>query len=212
LVEVVDLRSEDITRIIDAPSSAARAKAAEKLAGYYRTGLLDAGERIAAEEVFRLLRYDSEIIVRRVLGEWLKDAPDLPRDIAVSLATDRPEIATGVLEHSPVLDDEDLMEILRAHPGEHRAAVARRSQLAPAVVDELCRCGNEKTVLALLANGGANFAEPTLHFLLDARRHWPAVREAIARRRLLPIRIAESLRAPYPACDNSTSARSRAAS
>ena len=149
---VEKLPPQDVLRSLDASSLTARAKQAERLAALYCRGALDAGERNIAEEAFRLLRYDSEIIVRRLLAECLKDAPALPRDIAVALATDKAEIAVPFIEDSPALGEHDLLAILHDHPGPHRNAIARRRDLPKRVSDALCRCGDATPVAATVAD------------------------------------------------------------
>jgi uncharacterized protein (DUF2336 family) len=148
LGQVENLPRQDLLRSLDASSLAARAKQAERLAALYCRGALNAAERDIAEEAFRVLRYDSDILVRRLLAECLKHAPVLPRDIALALATDKAEIAVPFIEDSPVLGEHDLLAILHDHPGPHRHAIARRRDLPERVSDALCRCGDAAAVTA----------------------------------------------------------------
>ena len=182
-------------RAIDAPSWAARAKSAERIAALYCRPGLDPATRRVAEEAFRVLRYDSEAVVRRLLAECVKDAPHLPRDIAMSLATDVAEVAAPFLAHSRALGERDLIAILRDHPGPYRMAVARRQPLCEPVADALCRCGDRAVVLAVLGNEAAMVGEATLHVVLDNAGDAGDIHEAVAHRKLLPIGIGERLRA-----------------
>ena len=177
-----------VLRAAEGPSWTERAKAAGKLAASYCEAALDTTQRAAAEHTFRLLAADGETIVRRVLAESLKGASRLPRDIALQLATDRPEVASPMLTHSGALSPDDLIRVIREHPGEHRAAVARRLSLAAEVVEALCRCAEEKAVRALLDNERAEIDEETLAWIAEERPHWAAVRDALSRRR--PVRLA----------------------
>jgi uncharacterized protein (DUF2336 family) len=177
---------------LDEASWTARAKCAERVAALYCQGRLDALERGLAEETFRLLCYDGEIVVRRLLAECLKRVPQLPRDIALPLATDKSEIAVPFIEESPSLTDRDLLAILRDYPGPHRTAIAARQRVSEQVTDALCRCEDATIAATVLANEGAAIAPTTLHWLLDTRPE-PAILEAIARRRLLPITVGERL-------------------
>jgi uncharacterized protein (DUF2336 family) len=177
-----------VLRTAEGPSWTERAKAAGRLAELYCEDDLDRTQTAAVEHVFRLLAADGETIVRRVLAESLKDAPQLPRDIALQLATDRPEVAGPMLTHSDALPSEDLIRVIREYPGEHRAAVARRLSLAADVVAALCRCRDEQAVRTLLDNERAEIDEDILAWLAKERRDWAGVRDALARRR--PIRLA----------------------
>jgi uncharacterized protein (DUF2336 family) len=173
----------DLLRLAEGPSWTERAKAVCKLAAAYDASVLGETERLAAEELFRALAHDSETVVRRLLAEWLKDSRQLPRDIALALAMDCPEVAAPILTHSAALEAEDLLRVVREHPGEHRAAVARRFALAAEVADALCRCGDERAVATLLENEAAEVPERTLAWLLEARATWHGIGPAIARRR-----------------------------
>ena len=69
-------------RAIDAPSWAARAKSAERIAALYCRPGLDPATRRVAEEAFRVLRYDSEAVVRRLAAaeaEWLAVSEEIER-------------------------------------------------------------------------------------------------------------------------------------
>ncbi len=152
---MVDASSpDDIARLIDAPCWMMRAKAAERIGETFCTRRLDDAARAVIENAFRVLRFDGEPLVRRVLSDCLKRAAGLPRDIVLALAYDRIEVAEPMLEHSPALTDDDLIAILRDHPGGHRVAIARRQNLSRRVRAALERCG-EAAVLAALAESDA---------------------------------------------------------
>jgi uncharacterized protein (DUF2336 family) len=184
---------EALLRSLDEPNWTERAKCAERITAFYCSGTLDAASRGGVEDTFRLLCYDCEPLVRRLLAECLKRATNLPRDIAVTLASDKSEIAVPFIEDSPVLADGDLLAILRDHPGPHRIAVAGRRQLSTQVSDALCRYDDAATIAAILANDGAEISQVALSRLLD-RRLPRAIVEAIARRRRLPLTGAKDLR------------------
>ena len=193
MTTIDEARRAAILRPLDETSWTARAKCAERLSALYCQGMLDAAGRGVAEETFRMLSYDGEILVRRVLAECLKRASWLPRDIALALATDKSDVAVPFIESSPSLADRDLLTILRDHPGPHRLAIAGRESVSAEISDALCRCDDRAAAVAVLANQEAAFALATLHFLLDRPPERPIL-EAIARRRLLPIAVGERLR------------------
>jgi uncharacterized protein (DUF2336 family) len=187
------LPPETFITALDEVNWIARAKCAERVAALYCQDKLDAAERALAEETFRVLCYDGETVVRRLLAECLKRAARLPRDIAMPIATDKSEVAVPFIEDSPSLVDRDLLAILRDHPGPHRVAIAARRQISEQVSDALCRCDDETTATTILANHGATLSPATLHWLLDERPQRTVV-EAIARRRRLPHTVGERLR------------------
>ena len=209
-----ELPPEAFLTSLDEANWTARAKCAERVAALYCQGRLDAVERELAEETFRLLCYDGEIVVRRLLAECLKRVPSLPRDIALPLATDKSEIAVPFIEDSPSLADADLLVILRDYPGPHRTAIAARQRLSEPVSDALCRYGDTMTTTMVLDNHGATIAPATLHWLLDKRPERPVL-EAIRRRRQLPLiageRLWRVLREPIREPDYTAGPRQRAA-
>jgi uncharacterized protein (DUF2336 family) len=188
-----DMTPDDLLRSLDGPNWTERAKSVERIAALYCGGLDPVTQR-RVEDAFRALRYDGEDLIRRLLAECLKEAARLPRDIAFSLATDKPEIAAPFLAQSPALADRDLLIVLRDHAGPHRLAIARRTTLSSQVSDALCRCGGSEAILATLSNDGAVVTEATLHWLLEEVPVGAGIAEAIARRKLLPIGIGERLR------------------
>ncbi len=126
-----------MSELLDAPSWAVRAKAIERIAMRYTGKRLSEDERQAVEDAFRVVLYDGEVLVRRVLSESLKDCTELPRDILMGLALDIADVARPILEHSPLLQEEDLLTIVRDRSPDHSSALAQRERLPPRVADEL---------------------------------------------------------------------------
>jgi uncharacterized protein (DUF2336 family) len=178
---IQEMSRDELISAIDAPSWAVRAKCAERIARGYCGGMLDDATRRDAEEAIRRLCFDAEIVVRRLLAETLKAEATLPRDIALTLAVDKAEVACPFLAVSPVLDDADLIAIVRDHPGRHRQAIARRHDLSEVVSGALCRSGEPGIAAAVLANETARIGATTLRRLIAAQPDL-AVANAIARR------------------------------
>ncbi len=177
--QIDELPRETLPLSLEETNWTARAKCAERLTALYCQDTLDAAERRTAEESFRLLCYDGEILVRRLLAECLKCVPHLPRDIALALASDKSDVAVPFIVESPSLGDRELLAILRDHPGAHRLAIAKRRTIAAPLSDALCRCGDPAIVLALLSNRGAVLSPATLHWLLDRRAGHAVLQAAV---------------------------------
>jgi len=203
---MTNLARETIGRLIEEASWTERAKSLERLAARYAEGGLDAAEWREANDAFRVVLYDAEPLVRRVLAETVKFVPDLPRDILLALARDQATVATPILEQSRLLGDEDLLPIVERHSAGHRLAVAGRRALSPRVAAALCRHGDRAAILRLLDNDGAAIGEGALHGLLDRFTEDRAVTDAIARRRLLPRSVAMRLSGPSQPPANSPGA------
>ena len=75
--------------------------------------------------------------IRRKLAVRIADAPGTPRELAVLLANDEIDIASPMLLRSKVLEDVDLIEIVRTRSTQHLLAIAMRRDLSTAVADAL---------------------------------------------------------------------------
>jgi uncharacterized protein (DUF2336 family) len=190
----MSMSTREITaQLIEEGSWTERAKSLERLATRYAQDELAETERMAALEAFRVVLYDGEPLVRFVLADSIKLAPDAPRDIVLALARDTPTVAIPMLEHSPVLGDDDLLSIVQRGGPAHRFAISGRRTISERIAAALCRAGERAVILRLLDNDGASIAEQTLHTLLDRFPDQPALAEAIGRRRLLPVTVGSRL-------------------
>jgi uncharacterized protein (DUF2336 family) len=131
----------------------------------------EAHERLrkATREVLELLVRDQAVRVRQVIAEALKDVADAPAEIIQLLARDSEIAVAGpVLENSPLLSDEDILEIIAQAPIPGAlAAVARRATVRPAVADAVAASADVGAIAALLANPSAQIREETLDRLVE---------------------------------------------
>lgn len=187
------LSVSDVARLLTNPSPDNRAETVSKVATEFSKGELDAEARALATEIFRIVVHDAELRVRKALADCIKDNPDVPYDVALTLAQDVSEVAVPVLENSAVLEDEDLLEIIRNFQPEHQIAVARRAEVSPEIADALAETHNEDVVATLIANEGATLTEKTMRNVLDEFGELEKINAPMARRGKLPITIAERL-------------------
>jgi uncharacterized protein (DUF2336 family) len=187
------LTAADVARLLQDPSEQNRAVTATKVASAYSQADLQPRERALAEEIFRAMVRDTAIRVRAALSEQLKAVPQVPRDVAVSLAKDVIEVAAPMLEFSSVLTDEDLVEIVSAATENHQIAIARRADLGDKVIDAIASRGGEDAVATLMANDKVEIGEAALGRAVDRFGSSEKVHTPIAHRSRLPIRIAERL-------------------
>jgi uncharacterized protein (DUF2336 family) len=180
---------EIIADLIEQASWTGRAKLLERLGTRFAEGSLPEAEWHAVTDAFRIALYDAEPLVRRVLAESVKRAPDLPRDVLLALAGDIAAVAPPLLEHSPLLTEDDLLPIARNGSTVHRFAIAARALISGVISETLVKFGERTVIQRLIANDGATINEMTLHRLLDKFPDIPAIGEGIGRRRLLPVSI-----------------------
>jgi uncharacterized protein (DUF2336 family) len=189
---------EIIADLIEQASWTARAKLLERLGTRFTEGALPEAEWQAITDAFRIALYDAEPLVRRVLAESVKTAPDLPPDVLLALAGDIAAVAAPVLEHSRLLSEEEILPIALNGSTAHRFAIAARPLISGHISEALAKFGERTVIQRLIANDGAIIGEMTLHRLLDKFPDVPAIGEAIGRRRLLPVSIGGRLFGAWP--------------
>lgn len=107
--------------------------------------------------------------VRLALAEALASAPGAPRALVLALAEDQPEIAATVIISSPVLTDEDFVEIAGRGDSLRRSLIASRSALSRMVSAAVAAVGDEPEILLLLENFDNDFSDTALRDI--AQRH-----------------------------------------
>ncbi|MSO93292.1 MAG: DUF2336 domain-containing protein [Rhodospirillales bacterium] len=125
--------------------------------------------RRATYKALELLAQDEMTRVRQLLAEILKDVADAPADIIRALAHDTEiEVSGPILEHSRVLTDEDLVEIIKSGPASGGLnAISRREALSETVSDAIVDTKDVGAIADLLGNTSAQIREETLDNLIS---------------------------------------------
>ena len=133
--------------------------------------------------------------VRQIISDTLKDVANAPREIIVTLANDRElSVSEPVLRYSPVLTDEDLIEIITSNPIDGAMdAISRRDGVTDVVSDAIVQNAGDDTIAVLLSNQSAQIREETLDLLVDRAEKVGAWHEPMIQRPVLPSRCAKRL-------------------
>lgn len=144
-----------------------------------------------ALKVVDLLARDDLPRVRATVADELKQATNIPPDLVRRLSRDIEEIvAAPVIEYSPLLNDDDLLDIITAGAtGKCLMAVARRRELAALVAKALVMAGDVEAVAALLRNATARIDDQTLEGIADGAERQPAWHEPLVHRENMPVRV-----------------------
>src|SRR3954469_21429868 len=110
----MNLSVMDVRSLTEEPSVQVRGQLAAKIAMDYRANSFNDAEAAIANDIFRILLKDAERQVRRALAGQLAHCPEAPRDIVLKLAHDESDVASGVLEYSDVLTEDDLKAIIKS--------------------------------------------------------------------------------------------------
>ena len=89
-----------------------RAEATRALARAWLVSDLSEDDRAAAEGALLMLLDDGSPLVRRAMAEIFARSPDAPPAIVQALSVDQATVALPILEHSPLLLDADLVDLV----------------------------------------------------------------------------------------------------
>jgi uncharacterized protein (DUF2336 family) len=164
----------------------ARAEGASALARAYLHSDLIAPMRAEAALALTALTDDRSILVRRALAGALARASDAPRAVILALAADELEAAAPVLLHSPVLTDEDLVDLIAIGDTALQTIVARRPNLPPRAKTALAETGGFDAILALIGNLAVDLPDEWLEHVFDRFGDDTRLRDALLERPALP--------------------------
>lgn len=189
----VTLTEEDLQRLLRSEAEEERAVEAHKLCRSMDRLELDEQGRAAARKIIAILAADSAELVRRALAITLRASDLMPIEVARKLAIDIDSIALPVIQHSPVFDDDDLIEIVRAGAVARQMAVASRAPVSRDVSDVIAAEAAVEAVRKLAANDNADFSETAMSVAVDRFGHDDGVVSSMALRQILPPAIVERL-------------------
>lgn len=120
-------------------------------------------------EALETLARDQMTRVRQILSDALKAVSDAPPEVIRTLAHDSEIVVSGpVLEFSPVLTDDDLLEIIGAGPARGGlGAIARRGTVSERLADAVAATSDVEAIADLLGNPSAQIREETLDSLIE---------------------------------------------
>ncbi len=174
------LRWSQTARVAD------RARAANALARVWLHSDLGKEERQAAYMAMTYLLDDPSPKVRLALAEALAPAEEAPRNLVLALAEDQAEVAATVLVQSPVLTDEDLIDLAARGDGLRRSLIASRADVSHIVSAAIAAIGEEAEIVLLLENPDNRFAAATLRQIAIRHGDSSEVRSLLLDRNDLP--------------------------
>jgi uncharacterized protein (DUF2336 family) len=156
------------------------------------TEVLSERERELMTGILRQLVHDLEVSVRRTLAERLAREPNAPHELVVTLAHDDIDVAFPILVESEVLQDMELIEVIRNRTLEHQLAIALRKSLSEVVTDALVGTDSTDVIARLLDNPQAKISQKTMEYLVEQSQrvdvyqnpllHRPDLNPALAQR------------------------------
>jgi uncharacterized protein (DUF2336 family) len=125
--------------------------------------------RRCAYDALETLARDQIPKVREILAQALKDVADAPPELIGRLARDAEiAVAAPILQYSPILTDEDLLDIIGSSPIPGAlSAISRREGVNVRVADAIAATDDIDAIAVLLGNESAQIREETLDRLVD---------------------------------------------
>src|SRR6478736_2896435 len=156
-----------------------RAEATRALARAWLISDLSHDDRVAAEGALLMLLDDPSPLVRQAMAEAFARSTDAPASIVRALSADQPTVALPVLEHTPLLIDADLVDIVATGNDEVQCAVARRIALPVSVCAAIAEVGCAAAALELIENPHAELAPFSWNRIVERHGHLAAIRAAL---------------------------------
>jgi uncharacterized protein (DUF2336 family) len=165
-------------------SMAGRQELAETISDLFlgNTKSLSDRERALTYDILSQVIHDVEMGVRRNISEQLAKLANAPHELVLMLANDDVEVAYPILAYNKVLQDADLIEVVRHRTLEHQLVIAIREDVSEAVSDALVQTGKERVVRTLLENPNAAISSSTMEYLVEQSRRIDSFHEPILNR------------------------------
>jgi uncharacterized protein (DUF2336 family) len=170
-----------------------RADATSALARAYLYSDLSADDLAAAEGAMIMLLDDPSPLVRQALAEVFASAQKAPPVVVHALAADQPQVAVPILLRSPLLLEEDLIDLVATGHPEAQAAIAGRALLPRSIAAAIAEVACAPACLALLENPDADIAPFSIDRIIERFGHLAAMREILMARSDLTMAMRQAL-------------------
>ncbi len=174
-------------------SAGERAEATSALARAYLHSDLSADDLAAAEGAMIMLLDDPSPLVRRAMAEVFASAQKAPPVVVHALAADQTDVALPILARSPLLEADDLVDLIAIGNSDAQVAIAGRALLARPVAAAVAEVGGAKACLALLENPDATVPAFSVRRIVERFGHVAAIREALLAYDDLPMPLRQTL-------------------
>jgi uncharacterized protein (DUF2336 family) len=137
-------------------------------------------------EIVGQLVFDVEMDVRKHLAQRLATLENAPHNLVTMLANDEIDVARPLLVNSPVLQNADLIRIIKKRSQEHMLSVSRRSEVDGDVAAALVEHGDDRVHESLARNPGASLPRGAAQTLVSRSERNHGLQEPLITRADLP--------------------------
>lgn len=168
----------DLVALAKEPSSENRRAVMQRISDLFVEGVSDHNDRelVLFGDIFCQLLDQVNLEDRVALAERVAPLPQTAPELANRLARDESSaVAAPVLQHSPVLSDDDLRDIAKTQGQSHLLAISRRATLSESVTDVLIDRGDQHVLEGVSSNTGARFSDDGLQQLTFKAMEFPKI-------------------------------------
>lgn len=170
----------------------ARVELAEIMSDLLSIGLNAPEQELVTDVLMSLVR-QAEIDLKRAVAERLSAMEEVPLRLVVHLANDEIEVADPVLRRSRVLNDTDLVYIVKSHTEKHWQAIATRANLSDGLIDILADTKDMQTAIGLSENKNILLTTHAMKIFTGMAESSDQLAEPLLMRKELPDRLATKL-------------------
>jgi uncharacterized protein (DUF2336 family) len=170
-----------------------RAEATSALARAYLHSDLSYDDLAAAEGAMIMMLDDPSPLVRRAMSDVFASSQKAPPVVVNALACDQFNVAQPILSRSPMLQDDDLVDLIAIGQPEIQAAIAGRVLLSSSLAAAISEVGTAEACLILLENPDAEIALFSIDRIVERFGHLAAIRENLVARDDLPMPTRQAL-------------------
>lgn len=127
---------------------------------------LNPDEKEVAGHILIQLSRDFETQLRTKLALQLAATHRAPKQLVMALALDEISVSAPIISQSPMLDEQDLVEIVKNKTSAHRLSVAMRSGITAAVSNALVQSEEPDVLQALVSNKSAEISTAAMDYLV----------------------------------------------
>ena len=185
-VDVSDL--EALVSLAKEPSSEKRRQLLREVTNYF---LIEPSEHSENQiecfgDIMHQLAYDLDADARQETAESLCKNSYAPHNLMKSFASDVIQVAESVLKHSPVLSQDDLIEICEKKGQEYLFAITKREDIGEALSDAIVENGDDDTLVSLINNDSAKISNETSGKVLKRAQNSEKLHKPIIGRKDIP--------------------------
>lgn len=151
------------------------------VAGLYESASAHGGAPEALADIFIALTRSAEREIRQVLAQRLAKVDWPPAALVKMLAADEIEIARPVIAASPLLLDDDLLQLLSECSIDHQIQIALRPNIGAAVARAIIAGADPAVMTALATNRSARIETGDFAELVGQSRQLAALRAPLTR-------------------------------